>query len=242
MNTSNEFKTIPLSEMIISINAGLNPRNNFRLNEEGANCLYFNVRNLQKNPEASFDMISTSAMNIIKQKCKLEKGDILMPAILTNQYRIMRISDSIENIGISENVYAIKPKNNINGDYLYYILQTPFIQEQIKKMVGNNLHKRITKNMLKNILIPAADKETQIHITNTMDKLNRISKEVIFIKVAMEHFFEHSIKYNESTNSCYFLDFFDIDFQNNINKILKASSMLANKTDKAFEHTIDKHL
>ena len=96
--------------MIISINAGLNPRNNFQLNEEGANCLYFNVRNLRKSPKASFDVISVSAMNMIKQKCKLEKGDILIPAILTNEYRIIRISDTIENIGISENVYAIKPK------------------------------------------------------------------------------------------------------------------------------------
>ena len=211
MNTSNEFKTIPLSEMIISINAGLNPRNNFRLNEEGASCLYFNVRNLQKNSEASLDMISTQAMNMIKQKCKLEKGDILVSAILTNQYYVVQISDGIENIGISENVYAIKPKDKTSGDYLYYILQTPFVQKQIKKMVEKNSLTRITKRMLKNILIPMVDKNTQIHITNIMNQLNCIEKDVTIIKAMVEHFFEYSIKYNEETDVCYFPDFFNAE-------------------------------
>ena len=73
-----KVKLIPLSELVISINSGLNPRNNFILNEEGAECIYLNIKHLPfinnieyiKNTEnvPSFDKVSKEAKKLIKRE------------------------------------------------------------------------------------------------------------------------------------------------------------------------------
>jgi hypothetical protein len=69
-----KIKLIPLSELVISINSGLNPRNNFILNEKNAECIYLNIKNLPfidktehiKNAP-NFDRISKEAKKLINK-------------------------------------------------------------------------------------------------------------------------------------------------------------------------------
>ena len=103
MQDKKNAKLVSLSELIVSINSGLNPRNNFKLNEEDGACLYINVKNLQANERdmQMCDRIPTSAMEMIKKKCNLEIGDILIPAIFTNKPLAVMVDENLKNIGIS---------------------------------------------------------------------------------------------------------------------------------------------
>ena len=64
-----EYKT--LDNILHSIRTGLNPRQNFKLNESGSNCYYLTVKEMTTGHivfTSKTDMISMKFMNIIKME------------------------------------------------------------------------------------------------------------------------------------------------------------------------------
>ena len=71
----------PLKEIVESISTGLNPRQNFVLNEDYASLYYVTVKEISSNKivfSENTDKISKEAKNIINKRSKLEIGDILV--------------------------------------------------------------------------------------------------------------------------------------------------------------------
>ena len=76
----------PLNKIVKSISTGLNPRQNFILNEEDASLYYVTVKEITTNKvifSNSTDKITENAKQIINNRSKLSKGDILFSGIGT---------------------------------------------------------------------------------------------------------------------------------------------------------------
>ena len=70
----------PLNKIVKSISTGLNPRQNFILNEKDASLYYVTVKEITTNKVVfsdSTDRITENAKQIINIRSKLSKGDIL---------------------------------------------------------------------------------------------------------------------------------------------------------------------
>lgn len=182
------IKLVPLSELVISINSGLNPRNNFSVDTKikaGASfCMYVNVSdlsNLARNGELTCNFISEEAKQMINKKSKLERGDILLPAYYTDRINFVQVGSIANIMDISENIYAIKANEKIDKEYLFQMLKSNYVIEQIKEKTEGKVLKRIKKDILNNILIPVPNSEIQPILVQTLSRCNRIidvSKEI----------------------------------------------------------------
>ena len=175
------IKLVPLSELIVSINSGLNPRKNFNIDNKvkaGANfCMYVNVSdlsNLTRKGEFTCNFISEEAKQMINKKSKLEKGDILLPAYYTDKINFVQVGNIANVMDISENIYAIKANEKIDKEYLFQMLNSKFVIEQIKEKTEGKVLKRIKKDVLNNILIPVPSNEIQPILMQTLSRCNRI--------------------------------------------------------------------
>lgn len=192
-----KVKLVPLSELVVSINSGLNPRNNFILNEEGAECIYLNIKHLPfindiehiKNIEnvPSFDKISKETKKLINKKSKLENGDILVPAIFIDVKHITMIKQGAEQIDISENIYVIKANEKINKDFLLYALKTNFVQKQFEEKAVGKVLRRITKKALNDILIPLPPIEIQNQFAETLNVLSITDMLALMVTLKPKH-------------------------------------------------------
>ena len=118
------WKVYKLKDCLESINTGLNPRDNFVLND-GANY-YITVKNITETGAIDFkgcDRISNTTMDIINNRSKLEKDDILYASI-SPLGRVYFVNEKPSNWEINESVFALKCKKDIiTPAYLYMFLK-----------------------------------------------------------------------------------------------------------------------
>ena len=193
-----KIKHIPLSELVVSITSGLNPRNNFSLNFNNTGYFYINIKNLTlldepflaNQDEMALYNITKETKNLINKKSKLENGDILFPAFYSEKMHIVALDNGASHMDISENVYAIKPKNEINKKWLLYMLKTEFVTSQIEKLTEGKTLKRIQKSDLSNLLIPVFPEPIQEKYINILAALYEYRKSCL----SLEHWISNAIK------------------------------------------------
>ena len=183
-----------LGEVLRSIRTGLNPRQNFRLNEPNATNYYVTVKEISSGKlvfSDKTDRISDDAVKIIQNRSDLECGDVLLSGIGTiGKVAIVEIPTN--NFNCSESVYLLKPNFEfITTKYLGYVLETADVQNQwAKTSVGSTL-KGIRKETLINILIPLPPIEIQREIVQVLDNFANLTAELTAELTKRKKQYEH---------------------------------------------------
>ena len=162
----------PLNGIVKSVCTGLNPRDNFVLNDDDADLFYVTVKEITTNRVVfsnSTDKITPNAKTIINNRSKLEKGDILFSGIGTIG-KVAYVDIPTNNWDCSESVFLIKPDEMIvNGKYLSYILSSDIAKKQYEKGAAGAIMKGVRKNTLVNLLIPIPSLSEQQRIVDILD-------------------------------------------------------------------------
>lgn len=153
------WEVASFSKCIQSINTGLNPRDNFKLNT-GGTVRYITVKNLTTNGSIDFsscDFIDNNARDIVHQRSDISKGDILFASIAPLG-RCFLIDESPVNWDINESVFSIRPNYaNVTSLFLYMtFMGETFIKTATNSSTGS-VFKGIRINDLLNMktIIPA---------------------------------------------------------------------------------------
>ena len=125
-------------DCISSINTGLNPRDNFKLNT-GGTIKYLTVKNLTKEGTIDFsscDFIDEMARSIVHRRSDIKVGDILFASIAPLG-RCCIISDKPEDWDINESVFSIRPDyQKMTSVFLYMTFVSDLF---IKKAEGSSV-------------------------------------------------------------------------------------------------------
>ena len=120
------------------INTGLNPRNNFILNN--GDIKYITVKNLTTHGCIDFsncDTIDEFAQKIVHKRSDISKGDILFASIAPLG-RCYLIQEEPQTWDINESVFSIRPQNNIPSEYLYmFLMSETFVKKAENSSTGS---------------------------------------------------------------------------------------------------------
>lgn len=167
-----------LSEGILSINTGLNPRRFFRLNTPDAHNYYVTIKEMQNGCivfNENTDKINDEAMNLCNKRSKLEAGDLLFSGTGTIG-QIVVLQNTPTNWNIKEGVYAIKPKQEIVlSKFLAYLLsETSVRNTYLKKAMGGTV-KSVPMKILLAIEIPIPPLTEQNRIVAILDHFEALT-------------------------------------------------------------------
>ena len=161
-----------LHKIVTSVCTGLNPRNNFVLNEDGAKYYYVTVKEIITGKivfSKSTDKIAPNAKSIINKRSNLEQGDILFSGIGTIG-KVAYVDIPTNNWDCSESIFLIKPNEKlIQRKYLFYILTSDIVKRQYEKGASGAIMKGVRKATLMNILIPIPNPIEQQRIVGILD-------------------------------------------------------------------------
>lgn len=105
-----EYKHI--QECILFLNTGLNPRQNFVLNETGANCPYITGKDIYENRinvSDRTDMIRAETVTLINKRANLQDDVLLFASTGTGTVGRMALIDKYDGTwNVSETLYCIK--------------------------------------------------------------------------------------------------------------------------------------
>ena len=123
---------------ITHINTGLNPRDNFVLNN--GNIKYITVKNLTTQGSIDFsncDTIDEIAQKIVHKRSEIGKDDILFASIAPLG-RCYLIQEEPQTWDINESVFSIRPKNTIPSEYLYmFLMSETFVKKAENSSTGS---------------------------------------------------------------------------------------------------------
>ena len=115
------WKVVSFGDCITSINTGLNPRDNFKLNI-GGNIKYITVKNLTTEGIIDFttcDTIDEEARTFVHRRSDIQVGDILFASI-SPLGRCYIITDKPDDWDINESVFSVRPNyKNMTSTFLY---------------------------------------------------------------------------------------------------------------------------
>lgn len=162
----------------LSITTGLNPRNNFKLNDTSKGQLtswYITTKDYSLNEKIEFvegktARITEEARQIINKRSKLEINDILFSAVGTVG-KVALVDFDPNNFDVNESTFVLKPnKENILPKYLVYYLRSDYIQDEVKKFLKGSTLAGLRKNNLEDLQIPIPSIEVQKKIVKMLDK------------------------------------------------------------------------
>lgn len=136
----NGWEVFPFERCIQSINTGLNPRDNFKLNT-GGHIRYLTVKNLTTNGTIDFsscDFIDEKARAIVHRRSDISVGDILFASIAPLG-RCFLIDEKPEDWDINESVFSIRPNyEHITSKFLYMtFMGNVFIKKATNSSTGS---------------------------------------------------------------------------------------------------------
>lgn len=188
METGNK---VLFGDLIVSIKTGLNPRQNFSINTPTANCAYISVKDLDNlrlsnilnsNTIKYNNYVDKEIRDRINEKTNLEKGDILISGFFST-FKPVIIQNNVDNMAISENVFAIKLKEGVCKEYIASILDSDIVRKQIQQKMPNTTVMNITAKILSNLLIPLPTFEKQVEIVKKLQKLEEMQ---LYSQIALE--------------------------------------------------------
>lgn len=138
---------VPMSEILLSIHTGLNPRQFFKLNTDDANNYYVTIREFKGGSlhfDEKTDKMNDSAKELCNNRSQLEIGDVLFSGTGTLGETYV-IEKEPNNWNIKEGVYSLKPKPDIvKSRYLKHYLALEKMKEKYAKMSEGGTVKSIS--------------------------------------------------------------------------------------------------
>jgi len=154
------------SQTIDRISTGLNPRENFSLNE-GGHLYYVTIANFKANKlmlDEACDRIDERAWTLIQERSRLQVGDVLFASI-AREGQAYIVREFPENWNINESVFSIRPnKRYFDSEYLYYLLTCSRFFDRLLLEATGSTFKSIKQEMLRNalVVVPSLSVQRQI--------------------------------------------------------------------------------
>jgi type I restriction enzyme S subunit len=172
-----EWKT--LGECIISLKTGLNPRQNFRLDQEDSILPYITGKDIINNgiyPGDKTNKISIEAEKIINKRACIEVGNLLFASTGTGTVgRMAIIKQYNHDWNISETLFNIKPNTEItNSEYLMYVLYSSFAVKQFSPKISKGSVPHLKVKDLLATTIPIPPLSEQHRIVTILDKFEAL--------------------------------------------------------------------
>ena len=185
----------PLKSIVKSISTGLNPRQNFILNEENASLYYVTVKEITTNKVVfsdSTDKITEKARKVINNRSKLSEGDVLFSGIGTIG-KVAYVDIPTNNWDCSESVFIIKPiESKTMGKFLSYVLISDITKRQYERGAAGAIMKGVRKATLENIQIPIPSLSEQQRIVETLDtftaSIANLQEQIALRRKQYEHY------------------------------------------------------
>lgn len=172
---------LSLSEVILSLNTGLNPRQFFKLNTEDAVNYYVTIREIQNHKvifSEKTDRINDHALKLCNNRSNLEKGDVLFSGTGTIGETAL-IEETPHNWNIKEGVYTLKPNPQfIISKYLIYLLENKQIQDSYMKKAAGGTVKSVPMVEMKKLKIPVPPLEEQKRIVAILDRFDKLCSDI----------------------------------------------------------------
>jgi type I restriction enzyme S subunit len=170
-----------LEDLVQSIKTGLNPRDNFKLNQSGSKYHYVTVKEFTGGKiifDKNTDKIDAETKEVINSRSRLEIDDVLFSGIGTIG-KVALVDVDTTNWDVSESVFLIKPKKElVMSKYLKYILETKNLKNQyLGKLVGSTL-KGLRMSVLQKMRIPLPPLEVQQEIVRILDSFTELKVEL----------------------------------------------------------------
>ena len=163
-------------EVVSRIATGLNPRDNFVLNNGGKNY-YVTIKNFEHGHlylDDNCDKVDDEALNLIQARSDLQKDDILFTSIgrIGDCYLIKK---KPKNWNINESVFTLRPnQKQVEPEYLFHVIHSDKVLNEILNDVTGSTFKSIKVADLKKIEIPITNKDEQGKLASFLTKLESL--------------------------------------------------------------------
>ena len=114
-------------------------------------------------------MVSAEDYEKYSVKHKPQIGDIIISRV--GSYGIISYVASSKAFCLGQNTAIISPK--INSRYLYYVLSSYFVRQQIEQMVVGSTQKTISLKNIKDLQIPLFDEKEQDKIAQILESIDK---------------------------------------------------------------------
>ncbi len=114
-------------------------------------------------------MVSAEDYEKYSAKHKPQIGDIIISRV--GSYGIFSYVASSKVFCLGQNTAIISPK--INSRYLYYVLSSFFVRQQIEQMVVGSTQKTISLKNIKDLQIPLFDEKEQDKIAQILESIDK---------------------------------------------------------------------
>ncbi len=176
-----EWRTV--ESVIVSLKTGLNPRQNFSLNENGSKLPYITGKDIFDNAiniTDRTDMITSEALTLINRRANLETGLLLFASTGTGTVGRMAIIQSYNNDwGISETLYAIKVREDVTlANYLMHYLYSASAKNQFEPKISKGSVPHLKVKDLLNVKIPVPSLEEQKRIVSILDRFDKLCNDI----------------------------------------------------------------
>lgn len=166
-----------LSEVILSLNTGLNPRQFFKLNTKDAVNYYVTIREIHDGKivfSDKTDRINDTALSLCNNRSNLEVGDVLFSGTGTIGETAV-IEAPPTNWNIKEGVYAVKPDpSKVLPRYLHYAFMCSSVRKAYGARIFGGTVKSISMKDLRKIKIPVPSLPEQKRIVEILDRFDAL--------------------------------------------------------------------
>ena len=172
-----KYEMLPLSAVNIEVIDGDRGKNYPHQSElfDTGDCLFLSAKNVTKSGFVfSEKQYITREKDQLLNNGKIERGDIVITTRGTVGNVAMYSSEvPYNNIRINSGMLIIRCGNNINPNYLYYILKSEWFQKQITAMQSGSAQPQLPKSHFLKMNIPLPDYKIQQKIANVLKKLDK---------------------------------------------------------------------
>lgn len=174
------WKVKSIKDCLIHINTGLNPRNNFTLNN--GDVKYITVKNLTPNGSIDFsncDTISQETKELINKRSLVSKGDILFASIAPLG-RCVLVNETPSNWEINESVFSIRVNTEIvSPEYLFLFFMSDYFVKTAENSSTGSIFSGIRISTLEEMKVLIPEK-------NILEKFNSIVFPLLVKKYEIE--------------------------------------------------------
>lgn len=174
---------ITVEDALVSLNTGLNPRKNFKLNEVGSDLPYITGKDVfdnKINVSERTDRINQETVTLINRRAHIENGDVMFVSTGTGTVGRMAIVENYQQEwAVSETMYLLKPNPNIIvPKYLMYCLTVSQTKMQYEPKIskGSVPHLKVCDLLKVRILIPTEEKQKEI--VRILDRFDQLCNDI----------------------------------------------------------------
>ena len=172
-----------IKDVISSLKTGLNPRQNFKLNEEGSSLPYITGKDIYGNKiniSTKTDLISKTTVELINKRACIENDDLLFASTGTGTVgRMAIVTNYDKDWAISETLYSLKPKKEfILTKYLLFILNSNDSKSQYEPKISKGSVPHLKVADLLNVKIPVPSLAEQERIVGILDRFDTLVNDI----------------------------------------------------------------